>query len=278
MIPTKDLVKSCIDEVRPLVEQESQLKIPEKDLPIKLKKMILQDVSLCAIVRDEKLNPAGGIERFVISHVPFVEEAIIVDTGSLDGTREILEGLQQKYKNLKVFDHKFEGFADARNYSLSKAKTKYTLVLDADELITYQHPNNDWEKIKDILELKKERYLFEMRWILPDGQEYFRGDAHNGRLALRSKANYAKLLHERLNEKDFELPSFESKIFIRHFISQLETLKEKNENWYKQPNLMFSLTDEDSFKEEIISKCIAPSQVKGFSNWKAYNPQRDLYE
>ena len=117
-----------------------------------------------------------------------------------------------------------------------------------------------------------------MRWILPDGQEYFRGDAHNGRLALRSKANYAKLLHERLNEKDFELPSFESKIFIRHFISQLETLKEKNENWYKQPNLMFSLTDEDSFKEEIISKCIAPSQVKGFSNWKAYNPQRDLYE
>jgi len=81
-----------------------------------------------------------------------------------------------------------------------------------------------------------------------------------------------------LNEKDFELPSFESKIFIRHFISQLETLKEKNENWYKQPNLMFSLTDEDSFKEEIISKCIAPSQVKGFSNWKAYNPQRDLYE
>lgn len=36
--------------------------------------VVLKDISLCAIIRDEMMNPAGGITRFVNSHVPFVEE------------------------------------------------------------------------------------------------------------------------------------------------------------------------------------------------------------
>jgi len=65
-------------------------------------KIHLSDVSLCAIVCDEMKNFAGGIDSFVESIVPFVEEAVIVDTGSIDGIRERLEEMMSKYKTLKV--------------------------------------------------------------------------------------------------------------------------------------------------------------------------------
>ena len=33
--------------------------------------IVLPDTSLCAIVRDEKMNPAGGVVDFVDSTMPF---------------------------------------------------------------------------------------------------------------------------------------------------------------------------------------------------------------
>lgn len=53
--------------------------------------LVLPNTSLCSIVRDELMNPAGGIKDFMECIVPYVERAVIVDTGSLDGTREVLE-------------------------------------------------------------------------------------------------------------------------------------------------------------------------------------------
>src|SRR3989338_10813740 len=97
--------------------------IKEECLDPYMERIILPNTALCAIVRDELMNPAGGIENFVRLNVPFVEEAIIVDTGSIDGTREALEELQVQYPNLRVVDHKFDGFANSRNVSLKQAKT-----------------------------------------------------------------------------------------------------------------------------------------------------------
>lgn len=79
--------------------------------------IVLPDVSLAAIVRDEMMNPAGGVEDFIRSTVPYVREAIVVDTGSLDGTREKLEELQAEFLQLKVYDHDFRGFADIQDGS-----------------------------------------------------------------------------------------------------------------------------------------------------------------
>src|SRR3989338_2370650 len=96
---------------------------------------VLPDTSLCSMVRDEEMNPAGGIERFVETIAPHVEEAIIVDTGSLDRTKEILIDLRNKHKNLKVCECLFNSFAQARNVALSYVRTKRALILDADEII-----------------------------------------------------------------------------------------------------------------------------------------------
>jgi glycosyltransferase involved in cell wall biosynthesis len=98
----------------------------------------LKDVSLCAIVRDELTNPAGGIAHFVHKILPYVEAGVIVDTGSKDGTREELARLQKEYPRLAVYDRFFDGYANSRNYALDQVKTQYALVLDADERMTQE--------------------------------------------------------------------------------------------------------------------------------------------
>ncbi len=94
-----------------------------KDSPV-----ILKDVSLCAIVRDEMLNSAGGIEDFVRSTLPFVASAVIIDTGSKDGTWEKLQELRGEYPHPEVFQRQFRDFASSRNFALSKVKTELVLV------------------------------------------------------------------------------------------------------------------------------------------------------
>jgi glycosyltransferase involved in cell wall biosynthesis len=97
----------------------------------------LKDITLCTIVWNAEKNPAGGIERFCHSHLPYVGHAVIYDTGSTDRTQEILTDLQVEYHNLEVITtDTFHGFSDARNTALSHVKTDKALLLDDDELMT----------------------------------------------------------------------------------------------------------------------------------------------
>ena len=98
--------------------------------------MVPAKVTLCAIVRDEEKNLAGGVTDFLDESLPFVNEAIVVDTGSKDRTKAILESYSRRHPNLKVFNTRWQGFAHARNYSLDQATNKWILVLDADERLT----------------------------------------------------------------------------------------------------------------------------------------------
>ena len=82
-------------------------------------------ISLCMIVKDEEDCLAKCLE----SAKDAVDEIIIVDTGSTDGTVEIAK----KY-GAKVYHHPWEGdFSKARNYSIQYATCDWILYLDADE-------------------------------------------------------------------------------------------------------------------------------------------------
>lgn len=89
-------------------------------------------LSLCLIVKDE----AKVIERCINSVREFlsdvIDDIVVVDTGSTDGTKQKVEML-----GCCVFDFEWcNDFAKARNFSVSKAKNDWILVLDADEFVT----------------------------------------------------------------------------------------------------------------------------------------------
>lgn len=84
-------------------------------------------ISLCMIVKNEQ----DTLERCLLSVRDVVNEIIIVDTGSTDGTKEIA----RKYTK-NIFDFQWiDDFAAARNFSFSKASMDYILWLDADDIL-----------------------------------------------------------------------------------------------------------------------------------------------
>lgn len=85
-------------------------------------------LSLCMIVKDEEET----LERCLSCVKTFVDEIIIVDTGSKDKTKEIAKSF-----NAKIYDFQWiNDFSAARNYAFSKATGEYAFWLDADDFIT----------------------------------------------------------------------------------------------------------------------------------------------
>lgn len=232
---------------------------------------ILKDISLCAIVRDEKMNPAGGIARFIDSHVPYVEQAVIADTGSVDGTREILEEAQSKYSNLKVIDVSFRGYSDARNRAMENVQTKRVLVLDADELLTHKKPQDDWKILKNFIEENpSEVYEIDSVAIPPSGIDYIFFDTFTSRLFnLHSHVFFKRVLWEDLLSSI--APARIHDVLIKHFVPSQKALDIKKANWY--------LTDKQTLSEREYIRHFEtpPSQIDGFAEWKEFNPLRDDY-
>lgn len=82
-------------------------------------------LSLCVIAKDEEQN----IGRCLKSAKPFVDQMVVVDTGSIDFTVEIAEEL-----GAEVYHHLWQDdFALARNKSLEHATGDWILFLDCDE-------------------------------------------------------------------------------------------------------------------------------------------------
>jgi tetratricopeptide (TPR) repeat protein len=82
-------------------------------------------ISLCMIVRDE----IDSLEACLDSVAPWVDEIVVVDTGSVDGTWELVQIRAHRCRQIEWPDH----FGEARNASLDLATGEWVLILDADE-------------------------------------------------------------------------------------------------------------------------------------------------
>ena len=84
-------------------------------------------ISACMIVKNEEELLPGCLE----SIKDFVDEIIVVDTGSTDRTKEVAEE-----HNAKIFDIEWDDdFSAARNFAMSKATGDWLFTIDADEYI-----------------------------------------------------------------------------------------------------------------------------------------------
>ena len=84
-------------------------------------------LSLCMIVKNE----ADNLEKCLSLARPHVEEIVIVDTGSTDGTQEIAQRYADVYDEIEWPN----SFSIARNYSFDHASCEFILILDGDEHI-----------------------------------------------------------------------------------------------------------------------------------------------
>lgn len=93
-------------------------------------------VSICTIVKNEQSQIHGFLENIE----DFADEIIIVDTGSSDGTKEIIQNyISTDFSKTKLFDYQsVEGFhyGLAKNFSIQNATKDYVIVLDADERLS----------------------------------------------------------------------------------------------------------------------------------------------
>lgn len=100
-------------------------------------------ISACMIVKNEE----QFLQQCLDSINKLVDEIIVVDTGSSDKTKEIA-----KKNKAKLFDFTWNNnFADARNFSISKATGSWILWIDADETIA----EKDHAFIKQIIAEEK---------------------------------------------------------------------------------------------------------------------------
>lgn len=84
-------------------------------------------ISLCMIVKNEEQT----LKRCLNSAKGFVDEIIIVDTGSTDNTKKIARQFTDKVLDFVWCDD----FSKARNFSFSFASKDYILWLDADDVV-----------------------------------------------------------------------------------------------------------------------------------------------
>lgn len=109
---------------------------PVKDTPIKI------NISQCMIVKNEEDNIRNALEWAK----DIVFEQIVVDTGSVDRTKEIAEQM-----GARVYDFKWiDDFAAAKNYALDKASGDWIIFTDADEYMSKQSLSNLVQAILNI--------------------------------------------------------------------------------------------------------------------------------
>ena len=85
-------------------------------------------ISACYIVKNEQENIRRSIESLKNQY----DELIVIDTGSEDGTVDVVRSLGGK-----VFVYPWQDdFAAARNFALAKATGDWLIFLDADEYFT----------------------------------------------------------------------------------------------------------------------------------------------
>ena len=76
-------------------------------------------------------------------------EFIIVDDGSFDCAKEILEEFQKKDSRIVLFKAPHKGAASSRNFGIKKAKGEYLLVLDSDDFFEKEMFSKMLKKAKE---------------------------------------------------------------------------------------------------------------------------------
>ncbi|MRG84780.1 glycosyltransferase [Salinibacillus xinjiangensis] len=170
-------------------------------------------------------NEEKVIKRCLDSINGIVNEIIVVDTGSTDNTKAICSKYTQN-----IYDFEWSGsFSEARNFALSKATAKWTLVLDADE---YVDRDNLIKVVQDLTENDYEKDSFAVTINNFTGVNAQKVVQHKNLRIFRNsgKIKYKRAIHEQLFREDRQLVVGSSELIIYHSGYLKGTILEKNKH------------------------------------------------
>ncbi len=141
-------------------------------------------------------NEVNNIEE-IIQNLNFVDELIIVDSYSTDGTIDLIK----KHPKVKLLLNKFDNFSSQRNLAIENASHPWILFLDADERICDNLKKEILETINKAQTYNS--YYFFRKFMFQNSHLKFSGwqTDKNIRLFKKGTAEYIsdKLVHEKLN-------------------------------------------------------------------------------
>lgn len=151
-------------------------------------------ISVCIIAKNEEKHIENCLKRLK----PLGVEIVLVDTGSVDKTKDIA----LKYIS-KVYDFEWiDDFSAARNYAVSKATNNWVLTLDCDEYID----KFDGKKLMlYIQQFPKNVGLIDMTTVqtLPSGDKTYHTEVLP-RFYNRKYYEYKFRIHEQITPKNVE--------------------------------------------------------------------------
>lgn len=155
-------------------------------------------LSLCMIVKNESKNLKSCLSKVA----DFVDEIIIVDTGSNDNTKTIASEFTDK-----IYDFKWcNDFSKARNFSVYKASNDWILVLDGDEFVTEFYRQGLDKFINNSLNINKIGRIQRSN-VMEDSDGNKKYIERVNRLFNRNYFHYEGIIHEQivaLNGKNYE--------------------------------------------------------------------------
>jgi len=87
--------------------------------------------------------------KSLVSSTNYPNTIIVIDGGSTDGTKEVLETWEKQFEHIKTFNIKSKGLIDTINYGINKAKELGCegVYLTQDDVIHFRLFNKDWLQI-----------------------------------------------------------------------------------------------------------------------------------
>lgn len=133
----------------------------------------------------------------VLENIKFVDEIIVVDSLSTDGTIEKIK----EYPHVKLIQRPFKNYTDQKSFALEQASHDWILFMDADERLTDALKNEILKTVNSIT-TSAVAYYFYRTFMFQNEVLHFSGwqSDKNYRLFRKSKVNFTKdrIVHETL--------------------------------------------------------------------------------
>ncbi len=155
-------------------------------------------------------NEEDNLYRSISSIQKFIDQIILVDTGSSDNTISIAKKLKCDIYNYKWDDN----FASAKNYAIDKVTGDWILFLDADEEFEAGSSSKLRETIKIAEDSNYESILILLRNINKFGK--YSNELHPLRIwKNKNSVRYKNPIHEVL--QNYKKPALKSDLVVRHY-------------------------------------------------------------